>query len=194
MNYLAHLHIADYCGSSLLGNLLGDFIKGDPSKQFEDESLIEGIKLHRFVDSYTDTHPYVRQAKRFFPPELTRFSLIVLDIYWDYCLVNKWPDYHRESLHEFCQRAQVKTLPSSHVNLPSRYRQVLSKMWEEQWIDSYRHLEQLEYVLSRVASRREKLSPLKDCYMWLETHDKNLQQVFDEFYPDILQAAKASLI
>ena len=52
MNFLAHLHIAQHCNSNLAGNLLGDFVKGDPNKHYSD-SLSDGIRLHRFVDSYT---------------------------------------------------------------------------------------------------------------------------------------------
>ncbi len=62
MNYLAHLHIADHCQSSLLGNLLGDFVKGDPSAQFSPE-IARGIRLHRLVDAYTDSHPVMQQAQ-----------------------------------------------------------------------------------------------------------------------------------
>ncbi|MFA0070425.1 ACP phosphodiesterase, partial [Vibrio breoganii] len=34
MNFLAHLHIAQHCKSNLAGNLLGDFVKGDPNKHY----------------------------------------------------------------------------------------------------------------------------------------------------------------
>ncbi len=46
MNYLAHLHIAEQSDSNLLGNLLGDFVKGDPSKRYGVD-VVQGIRLHR---------------------------------------------------------------------------------------------------------------------------------------------------
>lgn len=39
MNFLAHLHIAKHCNSNLAGNLLGDFVKGDPNKHYSDSFL-----------------------------------------------------------------------------------------------------------------------------------------------------------
>jgi len=65
MNFLAHLHIAQHCKSNLAGNLLGDFVKGDPNKHYS-TSLANGIRLHRFVDSYTDLHDVSRSAKSLF--------------------------------------------------------------------------------------------------------------------------------
>lgn len=67
MNFLAHLHIAHHCQSSLLGNLLGDFVKGDPTEQYP-QSLVQGIRLHRWVDAYTDSHPVMKAAKSLFLP------------------------------------------------------------------------------------------------------------------------------
>ncbi len=55
MNYLAHLHLADVANSDMLGNLLGDFAKGDPSKQYSQE-IVQGIRLHRAIDKFVDTH------------------------------------------------------------------------------------------------------------------------------------------
>lgn len=73
MNFLAHLHIAHHCQSSLLGNLLGDFVKGDPTEQYP-QSLVQGIRLHRWVDAYTDSHPVMKAAKSLFPSSSSRHS------------------------------------------------------------------------------------------------------------------------
>lgn len=75
MNFLAHLHIAHHCQSSLLGNLLGDFVKGDPTEQYP-QSLVQGIRLHRWVDAYTDSHPVMKAAKSLFPSQQQRFAPI----------------------------------------------------------------------------------------------------------------------
>lgn len=84
MNYLAHLHIAEASDSNLLGNLLGDFVKGNPSEQFS-EDIVQGIRLHRWVDAYTDSHEVMILAKALFPSTTRRFSPIALDMFWDHC-------------------------------------------------------------------------------------------------------------
>ncbi len=81
MNYLAHLHLADVANSDMLGNLLGDFAKGDPSKQYSSE-IVQGIRLHRAVDKFVDTHGIVQACKKRFPEAQRRFALIALDMFW----------------------------------------------------------------------------------------------------------------
>lgn len=88
MNYLAHLHIADHCQSSLLGNLLGDFVKGDPDSQYG-APIASGIRLHRLVDAYTDSHPVMQHAKQCFSSDTRRFAPIALDMFWDHCLASQ---------------------------------------------------------------------------------------------------------
>ncbi|XHY22957.1 Acyl carrier protein phosphodiesterase [Vibrio sp. NH-UV-68] len=85
VNFLAHLHIADHCQSSLLGNLLGDFVKGNPDTQYP-AMISQGVRLHRFVDSYTDSHSQVEQIRALFPNGVRRYSGIALDMFWDHCL------------------------------------------------------------------------------------------------------------
>ncbi len=67
MNFLAHLHLAAHTGSSLTGNLLGDFIKGPLPTGLADR-FDEGIWLHRKIDAFTDAHPAHRAAVASFAP------------------------------------------------------------------------------------------------------------------------------
>ena len=66
MNYLAHLHIAASTNTNFSGNFLGDFVKGNPDGLFPRE-IVQGIRLHRYVDSFTDKHPQVLAAKVIIP-------------------------------------------------------------------------------------------------------------------------------
>lgn len=107
MNYLAHLHIADHCQSSLLGNLLGDFVKGDPDSQYV-APIARGIRLHRLVDAYTDSHPVIQHAKQCFSADTRRFAPIALDMFWDHCLASQWDHYHDLSLSRFVRQAHQR--------------------------------------------------------------------------------------
>lgn len=193
MNFLAHLHVADHCDSHFAGNLLGDFVKGNPDTQYP-RAVAQGIRLHRFVDSYTDSHELIRQTKLMFPSETRRFSPIALDVYWDYCLANSWADYHHLSLQDFCSKAEKLTLPScldSNVFIPDRYRLMVEAMWKGRWIESYLKLDNVGYALQRMSSRSLRMSPLADCIETLEANDNELKRLFRQFYPLVLSQAKA---
>lgn len=80
MNYLAHLHLGGREPQQLLGSLYGDFVKGSLQGRFP-PALEASIRLHRHIDSYTDSHPLVLAALARFPRERRRFAGIVLDVF-----------------------------------------------------------------------------------------------------------------
>ncbi|MCV5245975.1 ACP phosphodiesterase, partial [Escherichia coli] len=53
MNFLAHLHLAHLADSSLPGNLMADFVRGNPQGDYPAE-IIDGIYMHRRIDVMTD--------------------------------------------------------------------------------------------------------------------------------------------
>ncbi|MBW3696223.1 DUF479 domain-containing protein [Vibrio sp. T187] len=189
MNYLAHLHIAEHCSSSLAGNLLGDFVKGDPSKQFNSE-FATGIKLHRFVDSYTDSHPIAKESKQLFPTSTRRFAPIALDVFWDHYLAKNWSRYHDKGLGDFCGSAHQTIDQELKEDWPERFKLVHRSMWEHNWLESYKNVSSIELVLERMAKRRPRLAPLEQCYLTLERHYDLLQGSFTAIYPDILEKAR----
>ncbi|KJY83827.1 ACP phosphodiesterase [Vibrio galatheae] len=190
MNYLAHLHIADHCDSSLLGNLLGDFVKGNPDTQFP-SSISQGIRLHRYVDSFTDHHPQVIEAKQVFPNGTRRFSGIALDMFWDHCLAKQWREYHLHSLNWFVEQARIKVIEDGDGELPERFLRVSSAMWQGGWLESYQHLDNIEFALQRMSQRSPRMEHLQHCFPYIERNYDQLSETFSSFYPDVLTASKS---
>ena len=71
MNFLAHLHLAHLAESSLSGNLLADFVRGNPTQAYPVD-VVDGIFMHRRIDVLTDNLPEVKEAKEWFRPETRR--------------------------------------------------------------------------------------------------------------------------
>ncbi len=190
MNYLAHLHIAEQSDSSLLGNLLGDFVKGDPERQYTSD-VVNGIRLHRWVDAYTDRHPLMTQSKAYFPDSTRRFSPIALDMLWDHFLAKNWQEFHRLPLRRFVDLAhnQVQNLHSLEKELPERYLRVTGSMWQGRWLESYTELENIEYALQRMSLRSVRMKPLADCYQSFVKNYVYFEDVFFQLYPDVLENA-----
>ena len=65
MNFLAHLLFSGNQEDVIFGNFIGDAIKGRAHETYS-EGIQKGILLHRFIDSYTDTHDYYLESKRKF--------------------------------------------------------------------------------------------------------------------------------
>ena len=188
MNFLAHLHIADHCNSHLLGNLLGDFVKGDPSKQYQSD-ISNGIKLHRFVDRITDQHPIVDECKPHFTGVARRFAPIALDMFWDHCLAKHWDVYYQEPLDRFVDYAYQQVDQEVIDGLPPRFLLLHSRMWSGGWLQSYQDLENIEFALHRMSQRSPRMADLTTTFSVLEEEYEVLEAKFPVLYQDVLVQA-----
>ncbi|STV84232.1 phosphodiesterase [Klebsiella pneumoniae] len=73
MNFLAHLHLAHLADSSLPGNLMADFVRGNPQGDYPAE-IIDGIFMHRRIDVMTDNLAEVKEAREWFRPQTRRVA------------------------------------------------------------------------------------------------------------------------
>lgn len=190
MNYLAHLHIAEHTKTSFLGNFLGDFVKGNPDDKFN-LAVVKGIRLHRFVDSYTDSHPIIKSIKPLFKKELRRFSPVALDMFWDHCLAKNWSHFHSYSLSDFSIQAQAIIVNETRdlgKPLPPQFETVSRLVWQGNWFEHYREIKNIEFALQRISSRRPRMAPLAETFITLSDHYEQLNEAFFELYPDLLSA------
>lgn len=188
MNFLAHLHIASTTNTSFVGNFLGDFVKGNPDGQFNAD-IVRAIRLHRYVDSYTDQHPLVKSLKPLFPKELRRFSPIALDMFWDHCLSLHWHKFEDSSLNSFCQRAQLQIESESRLEknaLPERFEKVSQLAWKNRWFERYAEIETITFGLQRMALRSTRMAPLANTGETLLANYELLSEQFFVLYPDVL--------
>lgn len=187
MNFLAHIHIATVCDSDIAGNLLGDFVKGNPVGRYPNE-VVDGIMLHRFVDKFTDQHEISRQVKLLFSPARRRFAPIAMDVFWDHCLANDWSQYCEESLHSFCLTAE-KRVGKPNIDLPERYLHVMELMWKNRWLTSYVSIKTIEIALERMSHRSVRMAPLAECFQDIDKNYDEMRELFSILYDDVLKAS-----
>ena len=85
MNYLAHAYLSFNQPGMVVGNIISDHIKG--KKQYDYPLPIQkGIRLHRAIDTFTDSHEAVRQAKQYLKPAVGLYSGAFIDIAFDHFL------------------------------------------------------------------------------------------------------------
>ncbi|WP_241607175.1 ACP phosphodiesterase [Rosenbergiella australiborealis] len=189
MNFLAHLHLAHLAKSSLTGNLLADFIRGDPNGRWT-AAVVDGIHMHRRLDSLSDKLPEVREAKQLFTLPTRRVAPIALDVIWDHFLARDWSILHKEiKLSDFCLMAE-QSISSDLASTPENFRQLNQLIWSQHWLERYAHAENLENVLRQMAQRRPRLASLAECYHDFVIHYADLEALFYRFYPQLMQRAK----
>ncbi len=103
MNYLAHIYLAGDSEESLLGNIMGDFVKGSIGDGFHPE-IEKGIRTHRKVDVFTDSHEIFRASKKLMSPERRRFAGVIIDLAFDHLLSKNWASYSDTDLEGFIRK------------------------------------------------------------------------------------------
>ena len=86
MNFLAHSYL-NFTDEQIVGQFLQDFIRN--SKRFSfPEKVGEGITLHRAIDTFTDAHTEIHEAKKIFSPLVRLYAGAFVDVSFDYFLAN----------------------------------------------------------------------------------------------------------
>ncbi len=86
MNFLAHLYLSDNQPELMVGNMIGDFVKGKKALSNYPDGICKGIMLHRKIDLFTDNHSLVFKTKHCFPQNGRRYASVVLDMLYDHFL------------------------------------------------------------------------------------------------------------
>ncbi|HAI05991.1 MULTISPECIES: acyl carrier protein phosphodiesterase [Pantoea] len=190
MNFLAHLHLAQLADSSLLGNLMADFVRGNPHQHWP-TPVADGILMHRRLDVMTDALPEVRRARQLFRPETYRVAPITLDVIWDHFLARHWTHFTSDlTLAQFSAAAEREIVPQLAAT-PEEFQRLNAVMWHERWFEHYAQPARLERVLHGMASRRPRLAALRDSYHDFTEHYEQLEALFFIFYPRLMAQATA---
>ncbi len=189
MNFLAHLHLATLAHSSLLGNLMADFVRGDPEGLYS-PAIVAGIRMHRRIDSLTDSHEAVKQVRTLFSPATRRVAPIALDVVWDHFLSRHWLRVEPQlPLAEFVLRAQREMAPAL-PDTPAGFQSLNRYLWRKRWLLRYADGPFLAQVLNGMAQRRPRLSALGEIYPEIQTHYDRLETAFWQLYPAMMHAAR----
>lgn len=188
MNYLAHLYLAERSTDSLIGNLLGDFVKGRLRGQYN-AAIMQGIALHRKIDTFTDAHAITRSSRNLISPGRRRFAGIIVDLGYDHFLARHWHRYTDVELSSFV--AEVYGILQSHSpTLPDNLQRLLPRMTSEDWLGSYADLSGVASALDRISMRFKRTNSLVGSAEEIERHYTSLESHFLEFFPQAIHFAK----
>ena len=185
MNFLAHIYLSGDSDEILIGNFIGDFVKGNDYLNYPD-NVSKGILLHREIDAFTDKHPATRFCKTFINPKYRKFSGIVIDIFYDYFLATNWEKYASVPLKEFAiQKYQI--LGKYYDLFPREVQDFFPYFLKSNWLYAYSTVRGLKVVLRRMAFRTSlpdfsayAINRLKENYEVLEDN-------FKVFFGDIIK-------
>lgn len=189
MNHLAHLRLADGSPASIVGNFLGDFVKGRPEGRFA-PAVVRGIRLHRAVDGFTDAHPIVQRAIGRIAPARRRFAGIAVDMAFDHFLARRWSEADPDGFAAARHHAYA-VLIAREATLPRRLRALLPSLTGDDWLGSYARFEQIALALERMSRRLSRRNALAETARDLEYAYAALADDFARFWPEVVAFATA---
>jgi acyl carrier protein phosphodiesterase len=185
MNFLAHAYLSFHQPSLITGNLIADFVKGKQWLQF-DEGIQQGIRLHRAIDTFTDTHPATRDAKIFFQPSCGKYSAVFTDIVYDHFLATDPDRFTEKSLATFSQEV-YSVLQERHSILPPVFQEVFKYMREHDWLYGYRLRPAIHRSFQGIIRRSKYLDIAPDIpFSVLESNYGSLADCYGRFMPDLV--------
>ena len=157
MNFLGHLYLSGNDDKLLIGNFIGDYVKGKNFMKYP-ENIRKGIILHRLIDTYTDTHPCFREVKVLFRGEFGLYSGVVTDLIFDHMLASQWEKYSNIPLSAFAKRVHA-VLHSNFKYLPPAVQGFLPVLIKNKRLESYASVAGIHQsldIMSRYTSLPEK--------------------------------------
>lgn len=184
MNYLAHAYLSFNNPDILAGNMISDYIKG--KKQFDYPIAVQkGIKLHRAIDNFTDTHPVTQELKSFFRPQYRLYSGAFADVVYDHFLANDVQQFGTEKDLEKFAASTYQILEKFTGIFPPPFQKMFPYMKEYNWLYNYRHKWGIEKSFGGVVHRAAYLTESEQAFEIFNRHYAAMQVCYNNFFFDL---------
>lgn len=190
MNYLFHLFLSGEDPEILVGNFMGDFVKGPLGGAYPPRLRL-GIELHRHIDSFAQHQTDFTRSRLRLAKEFGLYRGVLVDLYYDHFLAVTWNDWSGEPLADYLNRVR-KIVEGKRSQLPEQLQGLVPVIFEE-LLPSYREVEGVSKALERMAKRVKRVNPLASGGGELVRHYQGLQDDFTGFFPAVREFAERQL-
>ena len=184
MNYLAHSFLS-FSDEQIVGQFLEDIIPNRDRFSYP-EKMQQGITLHREIDTFTDAHPALREAKKIFSPLVRLYSGAFVDVTMDYFLANALSD---QDLKNHAEKVYL-VLRKYEALLPERLVRMVNGMEKDNWLYNYKEDWGIQYSMQNVLNKAKYLDKNLAVFDVFMNNKPQLQSCFDVFFPELFTHAK----
>ena len=196
MNWLAHVFLSEPNVEFQLGNLLADVVRGE-QREAMSADFVRGAICHKAIDAFTDAHPVVKRSRGRIGSELRRFSGVLVDVFYDYCLARNWERYSPVALDAYTA-AFYSGAQASRIELPAGARTMLERIIRYDLLGTYARVDGVERALHRIStyleSRWHKQFALDRGVRDLLDQEAAFVADFHEFFPTLRSHVSALLV
>ena len=188
MNHLAHCFLSLGDEDVLIGNFIGDFVKGNDWREYP-PGVQKGILLHRRIDSFTDNHDMTNRSVNRIRPYTGRYAPPFVDILYDHLLAIHWQGYTAEAFDVFAEKT-YRSLEKRASEMPEVLQERVPKMIAGRFLHGYQQREGLEWVLDKFSLRLSGNFDAKALSGFFFEEISAFSSDFEAFFPDLLNAVE----
>ena len=188
MNFLAHLYLSRHNDELMIGNFIADSVKGSSLSAYS-PGIAKGIRMHRAIDSFTDSHPVFLNSVRRLRPRYHKYSGVIVDIYYDHFLARNWEQHAVDSLSEFTRKIHA-LLRANHHLFPPRSKHFMNYMFANEIPIPYATISGIEKVLQGMSRRAKFESGMDQAGKELLEWGTEFESEFNSFMPDVKEFTK----
>ncbi|MBD3583028.1 acyl carrier protein phosphodiesterase [Flavobacterium selenitireducens] len=191
MNFLAHIYLSADDDLIKIGNFMADGIRG---KEYESlhPQIQKGVLLHRFIDTYTDSHPIFRKSTKRLHERYHHYAGVIVDVVYDHFLAKNWARYSDEKLDSFVNRFYT-SLEENQDLLNEKTRAMMPYMIRSNWLWNYQFVDGIARILYQMDQRTRNNSKMQFAVEELREFYPDFEAEFTEFFEDLRTNAAQKL-
>lgn len=189
MNYLAHLYLSNREKEVMVGNFIGDDVKGRRFESYS-EGIRRGIVMHRKIDEFMDEHEITAESRARLYPTYHHYAGVVNDMFYDHFLAADWHRYSKEPLWKFSVFCYA-TLLSHWFKLPDSVHDYLPYVVVHRRLTAYASVQGIKESLD-IMSRNSSLPNMshKAIDVLMDNYELYRKE-FHTFFDEIIKKSKA---
>lgn len=190
MNFLGHAYIARNHPELIAGNFAGDSYKGNLDNFDLPKHIIDGIRLHRYIDDTTDHSIIILEAGHIFQANgIKKITYIATDLLLDHFLAREWMKFSSKDYELFIQAVYKFTEKYLDLLKPD-FQGLYANLKEYGWFFDYPTEQGMRLILEQFSNRIRFQNDLTRCMdIYLEN-----QAQFDHLFATFLIDIKLSSV
>ena len=183
MNHLAHLYLSSDNEEEMVGQFIADAVKGNDFNLYS-RDIRQGILLHRWVDSFTDTHDLVKELRAAYRPNLGLYSGVLIDLVFDHYLAKDFHIHAGRELKEF-QQFTFGVLNKHEESFPDKMKNYFFHMKDKEFMMKYAHPVGMAVIVRQMGNRIPRGESLLAAGDFFEDYVEMASPYFPTFFEEL---------
>jgi len=178
VNFLFHMFLSGDDPELLVGNFMGDFVKG-PLGDAYPSRISQGLMLHRKIDSFAQKDTDFQSSRLRLSASYGLYRGVLVDLFYDHFLATEWHVWSDREFADYLSWAR-NCIELHHGVMPQKLQGIIPVIFDE-LLPSYSSISGIGSALTRMSRRVRRPNSLSGGEAELIRHYEELKIDFDSF-------------